>query len=503
LFVEPARIGRGTGRSLYAYVLRTAREAGFARLVIEADPHAEPFYRALGARPLGARPLGARPPDRHPPGPARGLPWLAVDLTPPAPWVRAWTGGRRAVHLGNVAGFQGMFAALTPAERQESAHYSCMAAFATPHPAALVLPLPVPPDWLGLVARPLAWDRVEVFDGVADPVRAVRDRPALRAHLRELGAPLVPWGHTPETAELTGTALPAEAHAYESKREAHQLFDRLAAQHPGIAVPAQWTAGTRRRAAWRLAVRARAGAGTVVKTEYGAGGSGVRVLPARARARQRRALLRSLPPGPLLLEEYVTGGAAPRDVTYDGFVDRDGRVHEVGAAAMEVADTVYAGAAVGPGAVPAARAETVCAFGRAVGGELAARGYRGWFDVDFVAARGGALAPTEVNLRLTGPSAAFMVKARLDDVRGGDHLVRAVDRVPLGARLPEPLLGPFLRTVADRCAAAGAVLVPSLPTAAFAPDPWIGVLVAAPTPCALDAGTAAVRDACRGLGRMF
>jgi hypothetical protein len=35
----------------------------------------------------------------------------------------------------------------------------------------------------------------------------------------------------------------------------------------------------------------------------------------------------------------------------------------------------------------------------------------------------GRLAPAEINLRLTGPSAAFMVKLRLDETRGGDHVV--------------------------------------------------------------------------------
>ena len=52
LFVEPWAIGGGVGRTLYAYVLDAARQLGFKRLAIDADPNAEPFYRAMGARPV-------------------------------------------------------------------------------------------------------------------------------------------------------------------------------------------------------------------------------------------------------------------------------------------------------------------------------------------------------------------------------------------------------------------------------------------------------------------
>ncbi|AWZ18244.1 hypothetical protein DRB96_26025 [Streptomyces sp. ICC1] len=49
LFVEPAAIGRGVGRLLYRDVLRRAAGLGFRRLLIDSDPHAAGFYRAVGA----------------------------------------------------------------------------------------------------------------------------------------------------------------------------------------------------------------------------------------------------------------------------------------------------------------------------------------------------------------------------------------------------------------------------------------------------------------------
>lgn len=517
LFVEPHAIGSGVGRALYAHVLAMARESGFTRLTIVADPNAEPFYRAVGARPVGSASSGS------PAG--RGLPLLEVTLEPaPTGWAQAWTGGRRAIHLGNVTGFQAQFGGLTEHSRRGGAHYACLSAFASPHPAVLVLPKAVPEGWTALVGRQLAWEPVEVFDGLepddassrgifprgASPgggdglVAAVLARPALAAHLRASGLPLVPWGHTPAFAELAGEEpLAPEAVRYESKRAAGELFARLAPGHPGVRVPEQWPAATRGEAGRLLWARSRAGQATVVKTEHGVGGSGTWLV----RGGWDRLVL---PRGPLLLEEYIehgagyaTGEGTPRDLTYDGLVTAGGEVHDVGVAVMEVEGTAYQGATVGPGLVPGPVAGTVSRFGHAVGRELADAGYRGWFDVDFVTGADGRPAPTEINLRLTGPAVAFMVKARLDEIRGTGHLVRTVDRIPLGARLPVRELNGLLRELTLRCAGIDAVLVPSIPTAAFDPWPYVGVVLAAHTLERLDAAEALVRTAARDVGRMF
>jgi N-acetylglutamate synthase-like GNAT family acetyltransferase len=487
LFVEPQVIGTGVGRALYQHVLAAARELGFTRLRIEADPNAEPFYRAMGARAVAAG----------------GLPVLEVALPPAGrDWVRVWTGGRRAVHLGNVAEFQAQFDGashdVSEEARRAGSHYACLAAFASPHPAILVLPRPAPRAWIELTARQLAWDQVEVFDGLDDPaglVAAVLARPALAAHLRDSGLPLLPWGRTVPFGQLTGEELPSATLRYESKRAAHELFVRLAPGHPGITVPAQWPVASRWAAARLLRARARAGRATIVKSEHGAGGSGTWLMPVDGH-RPR------LPRGPLLLEE-VAGGGTPRDLTYDGVIGAGGDVHDVGVAVMEVEGTAYQGATVGPGVVAESLVDTASRFGRAVGREVAATGYRGWFDVDFVTDADGRLAPTEINLRLTGPSAAFMIKARLDDIRGGDHVVRTVDQVPLGARLPDEELVALLRRLSRRCAEIGAVLVPTIPTAAFEPAPYLGVALAAHTPDRLDAAEALVRAAALEVGRMF
>ncbi|WP_063831358.1 GNAT family N-acetyltransferase [Streptomyces sp. NRRL F-2664] len=506
LFVEPSAMRQGVGRLLYRDVLRRAAEQGVRRLVIDADPHAAGFYRAMGAV---AAPASSA-------GPAPSLVRFETAPAPLADWARAWTGGGgRAVHVGNVAEFNAQFGDPSLDREQSAAHhYSCLAAFYSPYPSALVLPRAVPAGWTELVCRQLGWSGVEVYDGLVERgpglVDAVRARPALAARLTGAGEPLVPWGLTRPFGRLTGRPWRPEELRYESKAAAHGLFERILAEggHPGIVLPAQVRAAGRWAAARLLAARARAGRSTVLKSEHGVGGSGTTVVTAgqvRA-AGGARAVLRRLPRGPLLVEEYVGAPADPdaaRDLTYDGFVDPAGRVHEVGAALMDVTAGAYRGATVGPGAVPQWAREPLLAFGAAVGRELAAAGYRGWFDVDFVADAEGRLAPTETNLRLTGPAIAFMVAARLDALRGAGHLVRIADRVELGARLPEAQLDELCADLARGCAELGAVFVPAIPTGAFEPAPWLGVLVAARSLAVLDAAEALVRSGAAAVGAMF
>lgn len=520
LFVEPAAVRRGVGRLLYRDVLRRAVELGARRLVIDSDPHAAGFYRAMGAvaapgAGAGSGAGGGADGVGGGPDPA-ALVRFEVAPAPLSDWAREWTGGGRAVHLGNVAEFNAQFADATLDREQRPAHhYACLAAFYSPYPAALVLPRAVPRGWTELVCRQLGWTGVEVYDGLVERgtglLDSVGDRPALAARLTGAGLPLVPWGLTEPFGRLTGRPWEARELRYESKSAAHGLFGRILARggHPDVVLPAQWRPATRWAAVRLLSARAEAGESTVLKSEHGVGGSGTTVVtPERVRAAGgARAVLRRLPRGPLLVEEYVDDpagdGGGPRDLTYDGFVDADGLVHEVGGAVMDVRDGAYTGSTVGPGVVPAWAEKPLTAFGGAVGRELAAGGYRGWFDVDFVTAGSGRLAPTETNLRLTGPAIAFMVAARLDALRGAGHLVRIADRVELGARLPEAQLDELCAELARECAELGAVFVPAIPTGAFEPAPWLGVLVAAHSREVLDAAEALVRAGALAVGGLF
>ncbi|MFE3487315.1 MULTISPECIES: GNAT family N-acetyltransferase [Streptomyces] len=72
MFVEPDTIGRGVGRRLFTHTVDEARRLGFTRLTIDADPNAEPFYRAMGAVRIGVTPSGSVA--------GRDLPLLQVAL---------------------------------------------------------------------------------------------------------------------------------------------------------------------------------------------------------------------------------------------------------------------------------------------------------------------------------------------------------------------------------------------------------------------------------------
>lgn len=71
-YIEPALIGAGYGRRLWNHLLETAAARGYRRVTIDSDPHAEGFYRAMGARRVGEVASGSIP--------GRTLPLLQFDL---------------------------------------------------------------------------------------------------------------------------------------------------------------------------------------------------------------------------------------------------------------------------------------------------------------------------------------------------------------------------------------------------------------------------------------
>ena len=49
LFVDPDRMGEGTGKILYVWACRVARDNGAKNLLIDSDPESAAFYEGLGA----------------------------------------------------------------------------------------------------------------------------------------------------------------------------------------------------------------------------------------------------------------------------------------------------------------------------------------------------------------------------------------------------------------------------------------------------------------------
>ncbi|MGE7434317.1 hypothetical protein [Kitasatospora sp. NPDC001175] len=430
-------------------------------------------------------------------------------------------GGRRAVHLGNVADFNAQFLPQSTELRRLGHHYSCLAAFYTPHPAVLVLPLQIEEGWLRGLTGALDWEPVELHSGIAGEDSTLAEglaaRPALRQRIGELGLPVRPWGATAAPAAKPGdgggpwgrggvrSGVLEAVRRFESKAESHVLFARLAAQHPAVRVPEQRLAGSPRELTRLVREHAALGRTVVLKAPHGVGGYGTAVLTAGrvAAAGGPRAALRELtaagvlpPGGGILVEEYIAAHRRFPDLTFDGVIAEDGGVHAVGVAVMDVEGVHYRGATVGPGVVPEVLAGPARAFGETVGRALAEEGHRGWYDIDFVVDRAGRLAPTETNLRLTGPAVAFMLRARLDAVRGpAGHCVRTIDQVPLGVRLSQSALLDQLDRVAARLTRFGATLLPTIPTAGFEELPTVGVALAARSVDELTAAEAVLRTA--------
>jgi|SRR5882757_506458 len=72
LFVEPTLLRSGVGRALFEWATARARVLGAARMTIEADPGAAPFYERMGARHAGSAPSQSIP--------GRMLPCLQLEL---------------------------------------------------------------------------------------------------------------------------------------------------------------------------------------------------------------------------------------------------------------------------------------------------------------------------------------------------------------------------------------------------------------------------------------
>jgi GNAT superfamily N-acetyltransferase len=53
LWILPVYIGHGIGRQLFLYTATQVQEMGYPQIVFTSDPHADDFYRTLGAEKIG------------------------------------------------------------------------------------------------------------------------------------------------------------------------------------------------------------------------------------------------------------------------------------------------------------------------------------------------------------------------------------------------------------------------------------------------------------------
>lgn len=77
LFVHPEHMGRGVAHALWGALRNDAAARGIRSFVIEADPHAVPFYRKLGAERIGEKASVVIP--------ERVIPILRIPIHPGSP----------------------------------------------------------------------------------------------------------------------------------------------------------------------------------------------------------------------------------------------------------------------------------------------------------------------------------------------------------------------------------------------------------------------------------
>jgi GNAT superfamily N-acetyltransferase len=53
LWILPDYIGQGVGKQLFLYTAQRIQEMGYSEMVFTSDPHADGFYRKLGAQRIG------------------------------------------------------------------------------------------------------------------------------------------------------------------------------------------------------------------------------------------------------------------------------------------------------------------------------------------------------------------------------------------------------------------------------------------------------------------
>jgi GNAT superfamily N-acetyltransferase len=73
LWVKPDFIGKGIGKQLFIYAVEIARSRGYPKMRLEADPHAEEFYKHMGMQKVGETPADME-------GQSRILPVMEINL---------------------------------------------------------------------------------------------------------------------------------------------------------------------------------------------------------------------------------------------------------------------------------------------------------------------------------------------------------------------------------------------------------------------------------------
>ncbi len=194
--------------------------------------------------------------------------------------------------------------------------------------------------------------------------------------------------------------------------------------------------------------------GFVVKVHNGESGWGVKIVDDDTVQKLEHAdmgawlgdLFRSDPIwefAPYIVEEFVSvdtsvGGGFPSG---EGHITERGFVFDYNCGQGVTSEGVFEGVAIGTGVLPDAVDERITRAMEKIGSKYYASGYRGTFDIDFVAAAGGDLYAIECNARMTGGSHVYGVMSHLK-LNMRESCILSDDALCYGivARKPEKIL---------------------------------------------------------------
>ncbi len=247
---------------------------------------------------------------------------------------------------------------------------------------------------------------------------------------------VVPFGYTPQFGELVEglrsrglnfrtPESPTEdgiraGEYFETKAGSRELMQRVKDKHPqlDIKIPEGYICDTVDDALSKADYFVESGRGVVFKANSGGANIGVNVfkreqLQTPEQVEEMKAKIRAnelFHNDKVVVEERIDvdfdhHGAHP---SVDAIVTEDGEVAVQAVDAMvirhEGEEVGFYGCVAGKGIFDEKQKETLRQFTTAVGEELSAVGYGGWYDTDYILATDGQISPTEANLRRTSMS---------------------------------------------------------------------------------------------------
>ena len=376
------------------------------------------------------------------------------------------------LHIGNVAEFNEQYGVsaddgVRRLVREECDCYGAIAPFLSTDPGLVVLSRNgADSRWWDLLGERLRWESLQPYSvdvTMDESLCAAASKDAfVVGELSEVvnrGDQAIPWGESPSYRQLVSTLPPerasrsanAQIQAWaESKANFGTIAECALARSPddGVKLPVTIICHSETELLDALRSVASDGARLLLKAEFGVGGFGTTVIqPEWAQtAAARQACLAGLRQSderftrwPVVVQEYVPRSRlTSSDLTGDAEVAHDGLVSFRSGATMLVDSTHYSGAVTACGShFPPAVWERVRRFTLAVGEELATRGYRGWYDVDFIESLTGQLMPLELNARRTGPIVAHTIGQRVSMIHGRPVVAAVYDAFPLPRRIDD------------------------------------------------------------------